>query len=583
MLEPRYRWVYPSGDEANPALVAAAERQGIPPRIVEILRRRGCRDESSMAAFIGSPTAGLHDPGLLPGAGTVVDRIASAKGRRERVMVLGDFDADGLTGLAVLVRALRAFGLQGRAYVPDRVGEGHGLSIRAVETASAAGCGLIVTADCGTSSPAEVELARAAGMDVIVTDHHHVPTDAAAPLALVNPMAAGSRYPSIQLTGAGVAFKVAQLLLSDTAADPLELADLAAIGTVADVAPLLDENRSIVRLGLARMRDAPQPGIAALLQVAGLSGDRLDAEAIGYVLAPRLNAAGRVGDVRTAARLLMTDDAEEARSLAASMEAWNSARRDMTTRVLAEAMATAEGAQGDAAIIVAGAWPVGVIGLVAGRLAESMNRPAVVFSTSVDPWRGSARAGSVDLAEIFAACANHFVRFGGHAQAAGCDMQADQLGAFRERFLGLVAGGPTPQPPTLHIDLVLRPEELDFGLLQALRLLEPTGTGNPAPLICLEDVAVTRARSVNGGHVQLTLARVRDVIDGIAFGRADLADALAPADRVSLVGRLSSRSFGGFESLQVQVLDVAKAASAGDDTDCDRAPQLTMTRGDRRS
>jgi single-stranded-DNA-specific exonuclease len=560
MLQPRFRWMYPDRAPVAPALASAVAARGIPGRIAELLQRRGCRDAADLARFVGPAGAGLHDPALLPAAAIAAERLAVARRRGERVMVLGDFDADGLTGLAVLVRALRGVGVSGRAYVPDRISEGHGLSRRAVNEAEASGCALIVTVDCGTSSPAEVDLARAAGIDVIVTDHHHVPAVAANPLALVNPMVVGSPYPDPRLTGAGVAFKVAQLILDGAAFDPLDLSDLASVGTIADVGLLLGENRSIVRLGLERMRTLPRPAMVALLQAAGMPPERVDADAMGYVIAPRLNAAGRVGNVRTAARLLMTDDPAEAAALAGEMESWNVDRRGLTARALAEALEAAEAASSDAAVVVAGPWPVGVIGLVAGRIAESTNRPAVVFSTSVDPWRGSARATSIDLAATFGACAEHFVRFGGHARAAGCDLAPGAFDAFRDRFVSLVAAAPAPGAPTLALDLVIAAEDLDYPLLEGLRLLEPTGAGNPAPVLCVEGIVVSRVRAVNAGHLQLTLAKGREVIDGIAFGRSDLAETLTPASRVDLVGRLSSRSFRGIESLQFEVLDIAPPA-----------------------
>ena len=295
-----------------------------------------------------------------------------------------------------------------------------------------------------------------------------------------------SRYPDPRLTGAGVAFKLAQLLLEDgspaSRARWLELADLATIGTVADVAPLLGENRAIARLGLELLRRNARPGLAALIRVAGLAPDRIDAESVAYSIAPRLNAAGRIGEVTLAARLLLASDAGEADELAGQLEEANRTRRDLTAVALAEAR-DAVGDPGESpAIVVAGPWPVGLIGLVAGRLAETHRRPVVVFSTDAEPWRGSARApsGGLDLARAFGSCERHFVRYGGHPEAAGCDLLPGAVDAFRADFQALAALAPSavPQPP-LPIDLVVQVLDVDYALFHELERLEPFGAGNP--------------------------------------------------------------------------------------------------------
>ena len=421
---------------------------------------------------------------------------------------------------------------------------------------------MIVTVDCGTSSVAEIAAASEAGIDVLVTDHHRPPPRLPAAVAIVNPHLDGSRYPHPDLAGSGVAFKLAQLLLDRPAnvARSHDLADLAAVGSLADVVPMVGENRAIVRLGLERLRVSPRPAFAALLTQAGIAPARLDLDTIGFALAPRINALGRVGNAQAAANLLLTDDPDVAEALAAELEAANVTRRALTATAVAEAREVAGREQDTPAVLVLGDWPVGVIGLVAGRLAEDSGRPAVVVSRAAEPWRASARAGTgFDLAAAFAACGDLLERHGGHRAAAGCSVLAERYPLFRERFLALAAAAPVPDPrPSLRLDLVLTADEVDYALFRELASLD--ATGDPPPLLGISGLTITRVRATDGGHLQVTLRRRRDVIDGICFGCAeDLTGQLREGQEVDVVARLASRTFGGFESLQLEIRDVAPA------------------------
>ena len=561
-FRPTHRWRR-SDVPSVPGLDAVAAARGIGPRALAVLMARGHVSATDLAAYFDAPSASLHDPFLLPDAASLRRRVQEAVARQERVLVFGDFDADGLTGSTILALTLRRLGLDVAVHVPDRVDEGHGLSRVSVQRAQAEERRLIITVDTGTSSVAEVALAGEAGIDVIVTDHHHVPEQLPAAVALVNPHRPGNVYPDPRLAGTGVAFKIAQLLLDGEPGGPqaaLDLADLAVVGTVADMAPIVGENRAIARLGLERIRSSPRPGIAALLASAGLAAEAVTLESIGFAIAPRLNAGGRMGDATIASDLLLAATDAEAAPLAALLEAANSQRRSLTSEVLAEAVEAAasavEGGDGHA-VVVAGAWPVGIIGLVAGRLAERFSLPAVVFSRSVEPWRGSARsAGGFDLARAFDACGAHFVRHGGHPQAAGCELRQGAFHAFREQFLALAAVNGLPTGPELSLDVVVDGLDIDYRLQRELAAIDPLGPGAPRALIGIAGLTVGRARLAAGGHTQLTLRKGREVLDGIAFDRPDLAD-IAPDTAVDLAGYLESRTFGGYESLQIEVIDAA--------------------------
>lgn len=574
MIEPRFAWRLATPVTPTAELVAAAARHGLGARVLSLLSARGIAAPGELDAFFADPRDALHDPRLLPDAEIFRQRILDARARSERVLVFGDFDADGLTGLAILVRALRRTGIDVVSYVPSRLDEGHGLSGKAVDAAVAAGVAVIVTVDCGTTSLREIAAARELGIDVLVTDHHRIPPELPAALAIVNPQRADSAYPERRLAGSGVAFKLAQLILDDEpggAEAAFELADLAAIGSIADLVPILGETRAIVRLGMAAVARAPRPGVAALLAAASIDPAAVDVESLSFAVAPRINAAGRVGESDVAAALLMTDDRDEADRLAAELEAANRTRRDLTTQAMAEARAVIEaaaaieaaeaGVDRHGATIVRGAWPVGIVGLVASRLVDDLGRPAIVGAELGDVIRASCRSdGRLDLGWALQQCSELFLRHGGHAGAAGFEIRTERWPEFVEAF-GRIAAAAVPADPRqeLAVDLVLPALDVDYGLQRDLARLAPCGTGNPEPLLLVEGLTVTRVRAANGGHSQLTLRRRIDVLDAIAFGRPDLAETVSEGDVVDVVARLVSRSFGGYESLQLEIRDVSSA------------------------
>jgi single-stranded-DNA-specific exonuclease len=551
--------------EVAPELTQAAVRRGIAERMTELLARRGVTTASDLDAWFAPPPDGLHDPRLLPDADRLFARLHAARDREERVMVFGDFDADGLDGLALLTLALRRYGIDVEPYVPDRVEEGHGLSVAAIDTAERSGVRVIVTVDCGTSSGPEIAEAARRGIDVLVTDHHRVPPELPPALAVVNPHRRDSIYPDRRLAGSGIAFKVAQLMLADEPGGPafaLGLADLATIGTVADVAPIVGENRVIARLGLEALR-RPRPGIAALLDRARVAPADVDLETVAFALAPRLNAAGRVGNALEAARLLLAEDNDEAARHADALEMANQTRRDLMASAIAEARVLVDADADRPASIVRGPWAVGIVGLVASRLADERGRPAVVGADLGDTVRASCRSdGALDLGAALESCRDLFTRHGGHAAAAGFELPADRWPAFIERFEAIAAAAAPPDPrPRLAIDLALPAVEVDYALHRDLAAMAPCGPGNPEPLVAVLGLTVTRVRLAGTDHTALTLRRDRDVLDGIAFGRSDLAAVIAEGDRLDVVARVTSRRFGGFESLQLEIRDAAPSGS----------------------
>lgn len=566
VVEPRFRWAFPEVLTPSPSAHAVAGERGISARLAGLLATRGMVSGDDLVAWFADPLDGLHDPARLPDAAVVLARMRLARDRGERVLVFGDFDADGLTGLAIMTLALRRFGIAVEPYVPSRLDEGHGLSAAALDTAVRIGATLIVTVDCGSTSVAEVADAVGRGLDVIITDHHRVPAVLPAAIAIVNPHRPDSTYPDRRLAGSGVAFKVAQLLLADEPGGiefALDLTDLATIGSVADVAPVVGENRAIARLGLERMRRAPRPGIAALLERARIAPAAVDLETVSFAIAPRLNAAGRVGEALEAAQLLLAADATEASTHADALEAANLTRRDLMKSAVADARAAVADDQGRPATIVRGPWSVGIVGLVAARLVEDRGRPAVVGADLGDVVRASCRSdGSLDLGATLERCGDLFIRYGGHAGAAGFEIATERWDEFLDRFLALAAATVPPDPRrSVVVDLTLPAVDVDYGLYRELAGLAPCGPGNPDPLVAVLGLTVTKVRAATGGHSQLTLRRELDVLDGIAFGRPDIAETVREGDRVDVLARLTSRTFGGFESLQLDIRDVATSGS----------------------
>jgi single-stranded-DNA-specific exonuclease len=556
VLAPRSHWLFPTPIAIPPSLLDAGRALGLGPRVVALLAARGVTGEDDLRRFLGDPAGALHDPRRLPDAEIFRARIELARERGERILVFGDFDADGITGLSILTLALRRLGVEAIPYVPSRLDEGHGLSRAAVEAAGAAGATVIVTVDTGTSSVEEVAAANAAGIDALITDHHRVPAVLPPALAIVNPHRVDATYPDQRLAGSGVAFTLARLLLGEAA---LDLADLAAIGTVADLAPVVGENRAIVQLGLERLRSGPRPGLAALFAAAGMTAANVDLESLSFGIAPRLNAAGRVGEAFDAALLLLADEPAEAERLAGVLEAANLTRRDLMKSAVAEARTSPDAVDDAAATVIRGPWPVGIVGLVAARLAEERRRPAVVGADLGSIVRASCRgAGSLHLADTLEACSDLLMRHGGHAGAAGFEIATENWPAFRERFLALAAVAGPPDPvPILALDLAIRGRDVDYDLHRDLQRLAPCGTGNPEPLVAVLGLTVMKVREAGGGHTQLVLRRRLDVLDGIAFGWPELSHQVAEGEVIDVVAQLRSRRFGGIESLQLEIRDAA--------------------------
>ena len=495
--------------------------------VARLLYNRSIEDDSQAQAFLSdSPVS--HDPFLMPGMQEAVERITRAVERGEPTAVYGDFDVDGLSSAALLTRALGELGVPITCYIPHRVEEGHGLSLRAVEQLASQGVTLLITVDCGISSHREIQEAADRGIETIITDHHLPPPEIPPACAIVDHQLPGSRYPFPSLTGSGTALKVAQALYQSIGREmPSGLFSLAALGTIADVAPLVNENRSIVRLGLDEIRRNPSVGLRALARSAGLMDGYVDTEDVGWALAPRLNAAGRMDSAMSSYQLLMAESQEEAATLAQQLERWNRERQQATMEASERAREVLGGEPAPLIMVDDPSFLPGVIGLVAGRLAGQFYRPAVVVATGPEVSRGSCRSiPEFDIGGALyqvAAQGIPFLAHGGHRQAAGFTIATERLPELRERLMEVAEEKLQGQElePRRDIDEVIPLGSLPLDTYRLIRTLEPFGEGNPTPVFLSRGVQVANVRTMgsDGQHLRLKLKDKGVTWDAVAFNQ----------------------------------------------------------------
>ena len=548
-LAPQRRWLLPD----QRSVLAPA---GIAPLVARILAARG-HAASAMADFLSAQAVEGGPP--MTDLYRSLARLRRALAARERIVVYGDYDVDGIAGAAILVRAFRQLGVVVAAYIPDRYEEGYGLNAMAIRKLAGDGATVIVSVDCGVTAVREAELARELGVDLIVTDHHHPPADLPNAYAVVNPRRPGDPSGDKDLAGAGVAHVLARGLLGELgyALREDELLQLVALATVADVVPLQGANRALVRRGLASLNRAPLVGVRALVERAGLKLGQVDAGDIGYVLGPRLNAAGRIADAEEALRLLLTEDADEAKTLADRLEQRNGERQELTRQVVKAARERAgERPDAWATVVADPEWPAGIVGLAASRLVEDHGRPAVVIAVSGDEGKGSCRSiSSLHIAEALDECDDLLMKHGGHAMAAGFSVARDLIPALTERLDEVVRrrlGGVRPVP-TLRVDAEIEPDAVTARLALELADLEPCGAGNPRPHLLVRNVRVHGIRQVgaDADHLRCKITLGRFTFDAMAFRRGGHAGDMTDAGHVDAVVTIGT-GLRGFVELELR-------------------------------
>ena len=562
------RWnLRPSGPAGSRAEL---ERAGLPPLCAAVLCARGVDTAPAASAFLAHGPDLLHDPFLLRDMEKAVERISRAIREQETVAVYGDYDVDGITATCLLTQFLRTLGGQVVSYIPDRTEEGYGLNNHAIDALARQGVTLIVTVDCGITAAQEVEYARALGVDVVITDHHQCKEVLPQAVAVVDPRRPDCSYPFPDLAGVGVALKLA-LALTAPAQRPqvlLDYGELAAIGTVADVMLLQGENRALVHLGLERLADCSRPGLQALLREAGCPRGQVPTTVtIGYGLAPRINAAGRMEQAGTALELLLTQDPQRGTELAQELCQLNRLRQAIELEIFqhCDQLLTHTPALSAPVIVLAGeGWHQGVIGIVASRLAEKYACPAFMISLDGAKGKGSCRSfGGFNLFGALERCAPLLDSYGGHELAAGFSIRRDNIPAFRAALCQLVEefAGHQPMESSLDVDCEIpHCSLLSTQDVESLSLLEPFGSGNPKPVFLLRSVCVLSHTDVGGGrHLKLRLRRDGVVMDAIFFSANTAACGIENGQRLDIAFTLQINQFRGNRTVQLQLCDLRPA------------------------
>ncbi len=555
---------------ADPRLTAAlASDLHIPEPLAAILVQRGLDAPERAKAFLRPDLERLSDPLAWADMARVVELVAAAVRGGTPILVHGDYDVDGQCAAALLTRVLASGGARVHAFVPHRLRDGYDFGEAGLREAQRVRAGLIITCDCGITAVEPIRAARAAGIDVIVTDHH-LPGDELPPAsAVLDPRRLDCASSDKELCGTGVAFKLAQALVPALGLSPhlpLHFLDLVALATVADVVPLTGENRILVRHGLKLLADSHWTGVRALVDAAGLTRRPLKSGHVGFILAPRLNAVGRIGDARDGLRLLLCDEPQEAAAIARELETLNARRQALDQRILDEAVEQAERElrpEDRALVLGADAWHPGVIGIVASRLVERYGRPTFLIAWEGDTGRGSGRSiAGFDLHGALHRVGHHLEKYGGHTMAAGLTIRRECYEAFRVAFLG-VAGellGPDDLVPAQRVDLELPLGLVSDELEKLIRYLEPCGPGNPAPVFGVRHARAVGARRVGTNHLRFTLDDESGVLPAIAFQWADAIPDHWLAEHLDVAFRLERDEWQGRTTLQARVAAIAPSA-----------------------
>jgi len=540
---------------------------GIPLLILQLLYNRGITRSSDIDAFLAADERLRADPHILPGMHGAVARLYRALLSREKIAIYGDFDADGITATALLVQGLSMLDCEAIPYIPDRINEGYGLRTAALETLHKQGVSLVVTVDCGITAVSEVNKAGRMGLDIIVTDHHVPPDDIPSAAAVIDPKLPGSEYPTSELAGVGVALKLLEALFSGLGkADKLEeVIDLVALGTVADMVPLLGENRYLVKRGLRVLNNSPRLGIKEIINRTGLDASSISSTSISWTIAPRLNAAGRIGDAMNSYRLLMTDSVEEARQLAEWLEQKNLERQKLTSQALERAREQVK-PQVDHPLLIAcdPGYSAGIIGLVAGRLTEEYYKPAIVIRTGDRYCGGSSRSiPEFNMIDALNKCSHLLTRFGGHSRAAGLSLYTRDLPQLKQALLEIAAEEleGVDLRPRMDIDAETTLPDLAGDTYPTIQKMAPFGQGNPVPTFLSRKVEVVSSSTMgnDNSHLRMKVKQGSMLFDAVGFGLGNYINEVSKF--IDIAYNLELDHWNGQSRLRLNILDFEPSSS----------------------
>ncbi|AZU63468.1 single-stranded-DNA-specific exonuclease RecJ [Neobacillus mesonae] len=562
MLKPKTRWVVRDSDRHKAEQLAS--ELNITPLAASLLVNRGF-DSASSARFFLFGKDEFHDPYLFKGMDIAVKRIRTAIDEKEPILIFGDYDADGVSSTSVLMLTLKDLGADVQFYIPNRFTEGYGPNEAAFRQAAETGIKLIITVDTGIAAVHEANVAKELGIDLIITDHHEPGPVIPEALAIIHPKLPDSTYPFRELAGVGVAFKLAHALYGRL---PEHLFEIAVIGTIADLVSLTGENRLIAKRGLEKLKVTKNIGLRAIFKLAGVDPMTINEETIGFTIAPRINAVGRLADADLAVDLILCEDSEEAEYLAEEMEGFNKSRQSIVHTITEEAIAEVESNYpiDDNRVLVIGkeGWNAGVIGIVASKLVEKYYRPAIVLS--FDPEKGLAKGSArsipgFDLFQNLSTLRDILPHFGGHPMAAGMTLKLDDVAELREKLNARAFELLTEEDfiPVTYLDEEVHLDEVHLSSLDEIAMLAPFGVDNPKPKVLINNVEIANIRKIGSeqNHLKITVNDPAGNLDGVGFGLGAVVDEISPASKISLIGELSINEWNNIRKPQIFVQDIA--------------------------
>ena len=533
--------------------------------LASILVNRGIIDGEKINVFLNPTRKDFYNPFLMPDMEIAVKRIVKAIENKEKIMIYGDYDADGITSITVLKKYLNEIGLKTGEYIPNRLNEGYGLNKDAISKIYNDGYKLMITVDCGISGLEEVDYANSLGMEIIITDHHEPAEKLPEAIAVIDAKRKDNKYPFNQLAGVGVVFKLIQAISTELKLEEkeyLKYLDLVCIGTISDIVPLVDENRVIAKLGLKLIEKTKNIGLKTLLNIADLR--KIDSTAISFGVAPRINACGRMGFQEEALQLFLTEDSGEATKIAKRLVQFNQERQAKEKQIFEEVIEKIEKDDKDKKCIVLAEenWHHGVIGIVASKITEIYYKPSILICLEGDKGKGSGRSiPGFDLYTALTKCSDYIEKFGGHSMAIGITIKKENFEKLKEAIEKYAQESNISDiMPIINIDKEINLKNINIEEVKSLELLEPFGEGNKMPLFLLRNLKIDSIRALSGGkHLKLTLKQDNNIVDAIGFNMGDLSKEYLLGDKVDVVGTIEINSFGNKENIQINLKDIRKA------------------------
>ncbi len=534
-----------------------------------ILYNRGIKESDDISRFLSCDLKSLHDPYLLKDMDKAVKRINEAREKNEKITIYGDYDVDGITSVAILYKQLTEMGFEVDYYVPDRIQEGYGVNREALDKISQSGTKVVITVDTGITAVEETDYAKSIGMDVIITDHHECKETIPAALAAIDPKRKDCQYPFKNLAGVGVAFKLIQALDEKSSVEQLmaKYADLICLGTVADISPLIDENRIIVTEGLKRFKDTENIGLKALLEVSITNDKPITTSTIGYIIAPRINASGRLGCASRSVEMFLTNDREKAYELAEGLCEENTIRQQTEQKMFAEALEYIENhptIKDDQILIISHEnWHHGIVGIVSSKITEKFYKPSILFAVDGDEAKGSGRSISgFNLFEALENCSDLLERFGGHELAAGLSIKTENIDKFRAAMNenAKTKIDEKAMVPTVSIDAVIKPTYITLETVDEINRLQPFGVDNPSPIFAVKNIKIHKISTMSEGkHLRMTLLKEGKFLDAVGFGMGEYFNHLNEGDFINVAFGLDINDYKGYKNVQLILKDIKNA------------------------